>query len=149
MRLEHLFDGEYRYEAPPVVAPPVEGGEGRAFGGGVGTVSGERIRGSMRWSNFARFRGDGVTVPDVTGVIETEDGAEILFRIGGYSLKAERGRKVIGPITFLTQHERYRWLNSVVGVMEGVVSPETSSIRSRVYACVHEMAEESMDGNEQ
>lgn len=139
MKLEHLFDSEYRYEGPPIVSARVDGGEGRGFGGGTGSVSGDRIQGRVRWSNFPHFRSDGVIEPDVTGVIETNDGARVLFRIGGYSLPAERGRRVVGPVTFVTQDDSYLWLNSVVAVSDGVLDRDLSGIRTRVYECVPEM----------
>jgi hypothetical protein len=52
-------------------------------------VSGARVAGAVRWSKHPRRREDGVLIPDAHGVIETDDGARIVFHLGGYSTALE------------------------------------------------------------
>ena len=70
-------------------------------------------------TNRAHRRSDGSFEPDYQGVIETEDGASILWRLTGYGWPDE-GR-VVATIKHLCDDERYRWLNNVVCLCTGEV----------------------------
>ena len=64
---------------PPL---PILGDEsGPGWGIGEGTVSGERLSGTIKWSNHPSLRSDGVALPDFRGVISTADGATL----GGFA----------------------------------------------------------------
>ncbi len=137
MRLEFLFDAEFAYQGGLELTRPYGGKEGQGFGVGTGTVQGERVRGTLQWSNYPRLREDGVLLPDARGRIETEDGAHILFAIQGYAIRKAQGsgRTVIHTMTFKTQDGAYQWLNLVYALGEGRVStgPDPSV---RYYACL-------------
>ena len=141
MQFEHLCDGEYRYDAPPIVITPYGGREAVAFGGGDGWLTGERLSGTTRWSNFPRRREDGTFLPNVTGVIETDDGATVLYETTGVSLAPPEGsthRLVTSTVRFHADAEPYRWLNAVVAVEEGVVDAATGVLRTRIWVCAPE-----------
>lgn len=143
MRLELLFDIELDYEGGFVVMAPYGEREGSGYGDGSGRVFGDRLNGSVRWSNHPHRREDGVLVPDAHGVIATDDGARILFHLGGYSHPSDESpnlRKIVSPATFATDDDRYRWLNDVIAVGEGTIDFETLRLRLRYYACVGEVA---------
>src|SRR4051812_19410163 len=53
------------------------------WGLGEGTVTGERLRGSMQWSNPPTRRGEDCWLPNVRGVITTADGAELMVQLTG------------------------------------------------------------------
>lgn len=139
MRLEHLCDGEYRYDAAPVVVTPFDGGEAIGFGGGRGRLSGDRLSGTLRWSNFPRRREDGTFLPALTGVVETADGATILFETHGVSLPPEQGtshRVISSAVRFHAEDDAHRWLNDVLAVEEGRIDMTTGVVHTSVWVCV-------------
>lgn len=145
MQLEFLFEMELDYEGGFFVMAPYGEREGSGYGDGGGRVFGDRLSGSVRWSNHPHRREDGVLVPDAHGVIETDDGARILFHLGGYSHPIEGSPKlrgIVSPGTFASDDERYRWLNDVIAIGEGLIDFETLRLRLRYYACVSEMGSE-------
>jgi hypothetical protein len=115
--------------------------DGAIYGTGDGSATGERLSGTVRWTNHPGMRSDGTTLPDVHGVIETEDGANVLFDLHGVSTLIGEGpgrdTRVAGGFT--AEHERYRWLNDELCVGEGAFDMETRSLRMRVYRCVNEL----------
>lgn len=142
MRLEPLCEMELGYEGGFFVMTPYGEREGSGYGDGRGRVTGERLAGSVRWSNHPHRREDGVLVPDAHGVIETDDGARVLFHLGGRSRPIEGSptlRAIVSPATFEAEDDRYRWLNDVIAVGEGVIDFETLRLRMRYYRCVEEV----------
>jgi len=65
------------------------------------------------------------------GVIETPDGAHVVFDLKGRTIFSEDG--ATGgqdlAVTFEAEVESYRWLNDVLCVGEGVIDAERSGIR--------------------
>ena len=59
------------------------------------------------------LRGDGTFCPDFDGVISTDDGAQVLFHIGGYgrAYPEGAGRQIVSWLTHVSDDPRYRWLN--------------------------------------
>lgn len=142
MKLEPLFEMELDYEGGFFLLAAHGEQEGVGYGDGRGRVSGDRLGGSVRWSNHPHRREDGVLEPDAHGVIETGDGARVVFHLGGYSHPVPGSpalRSIVSPATFATDDERYRWLNDVVAVGEGTIDFETLRLRFRYYACVNEV----------
>lgn len=83
-----------------------------------------RIVASMRAANFPRRRADDTLTPDFRGVLETDDGATILFTRQGYRHTAGDGvRRLVGAMTHVSDDERYRWLNDVVCAVYGEDTP--------------------------
>ena len=99
MRLDHVCDLDLGYRSDHffpqgfVLVTPYEGGEGTGYGEGDGTATGERVRGTVRWSNHPHARSDGTMLPDAHGVIRTEDGADITFELRGRSVLSEDGNR--------------------------------------------------------
>jgi len=76
----------------------------------------------MRGANHPRRRVDGTYCPDFQGVIETGDGATVMFDWRGYGRAYPVGaRQIVLTATHLCEDERYRWLNDVVCVGAGEV----------------------------
>ena len=48
-------------------------------------------------------------------------------------------RSIVSPATFATDDDRYRWLNDVVAVGEGIIDFETLRLQLRYYAAINEM----------
>jgi len=138
MRLEHFCDMEFRYDtAGFAVLAPFGGAEAQGYGVGTGTVTGDRLAGTIRWSNTPRRRGDGVLLPDTDGIIATSDGARVFFSMRGYSLAKATpvSRVLLSSITFAADDERYAWLNTAFGVQEGDVDLGQGLIKASTFLC--------------
>jgi hypothetical protein len=101
-RLEALSKAnlQYRSESQTDAVVVAEGREGVYIGSGDGTVAGERLRGTIRWSLWSGnclypLVRSGQSVPEgfhlctinPAGFIETVDGARIRFDGRGYGLR--------------------------------------------------------------
>jgi hypothetical protein len=88
-------------------------GEGRCDG---------RIAGNFHAANHPLRRTDGTFLPDVQGVIETDDGATIYFDHRGYGRAYPEGRRqVLARGTHISSDNRYSWLNDSIAVAVGEV----------------------------
>ena len=120
VRLEPLY--RIRFSYPEAWTVGLEGGweqhfllaEGRCEGG---------ISGRFRGANFPRRAGaTGPFRPDFRAVIETDDGATIMFEWHGYGRTYPPGRRqIVGAVFHLSDSEPYRRLNDVVCVCVGEV----------------------------
>ncbi len=142
MRLEPLCHLSMRY-AEGVWVRPFGSAEAAGFGSGEGTVSGELLRGSLRWANYPRRREDGVWTPNLRGVIRAEDGGEILISIHGQSVEEDVAvgarRAILARVELLSAHENYRWLNTSFVVGEGEIDEESDEWWVHAYVCINEM----------
>jgi hypothetical protein len=145
MRLEHICDMELVYREEPLyggkfmVVRPYGGEEGSGYGEGDGIVSGPKLKGAVRWVNHPHRRSDGTMLPDAHGVIVTDDGALVMFTLQGRTFfENDTGKQVLTTL-FEAEDQRYRWLNTTMCILEGVISAERGSMRAHVYACVHEL----------
>jgi hypothetical protein len=78
--------------------------------------------GDFRGANHPDRRGDGTFLPDFQGVIETDDGAEVLFDYRGYGRAYPVGkRQIVVSAAHLSEDERYRWLNESLSIGVGEV----------------------------
>jgi len=79
-------------------------------------------------------------LPSARGVIETPDGAHVVFDLKGRTIFSEDG--ATGgqnlAVTFEAEDESYRWLNDVLCVGEGVIDAEKLRAYIGVYTCVNE-----------
>ena len=83
-----------------------------------------RLNGRLRAANFPRRRADGTQTPDFRGVVETDDGATVLFTWHGYGRAGATGaRELVGSLTHVAGDDRYTWLNGAVCAVEGEVRP--------------------------
>jgi hypothetical protein len=86
-----------------------------------------QIAASLRAVNFPRRRADATLLPDFRGVLETDDGATILFEWHGFGTTDDDGvRRLVGAVTHISDDERYRRLNSVVCPLVGMVEPRAA-----------------------
>jgi hypothetical protein len=80
-----------------------------AYGEGAMEPPSAGLRGTVVWSNYPRRRADGCMLPNVRGLITTQDGASILFEFRGRMIFGgdEPGRQnLVG--WFESDHEGYR-----------------------------------------
>jgi hypothetical protein len=141
MQLDYLCEMELSYRAEPlsqrhlVLVRPYGSEEGSAYGEGDGTVSGPALQGRVRWVNHPHRRSDGVMLPDAHGVIMTEDGAAILFTLQGRTVFAQGQGQQLLTVLFETEAEAYRWLNTTVCLLEGLISSGMTHMQARIYVC--------------
>jgi len=124
MRLEPFY--RVTFTTPESWSVELEGDtgtEGQNFLIAEGRTEG-RLSARYRAANFPRRRTDGALVPEFRGVLETDDGATILFEWQGLARLTDSGmRQLLGSITHLSDDERYRWLNDRVCALAGEVRP--------------------------
>ncbi len=82
-----------------------------------GELAGEKISGRMRGVDYILVRSDGVGEINVRAAITTDDCVNISVEISGYGEK--NGDIRDSRVTFLTDHEKYRWLTSKIIVGKG------------------------------
>lgn len=146
--LEALFsaDLQYRSESESDAGVAAEGREGVYIGSGDGTVAGDRLRGTIRWSLWSGnclypLARSGQSVPEglhlctinPAGFIETQDGARIRFDGRGYGLRSSEKYQTNLTMVFGTEDARYEWLTKVVAVMEGEFDEKTGRATWNVY----------------
>ena len=151
MRVEKLCTMNLTQASPGVLVQPYGTEEGAAFGGGEGMVDGDRLRGAVRWFNHPRRRSDGAMLPDIQGVITTDDGASVVFSMRGRVIWSHTPGGPVGDqlmrVEFEADDARYRWLCDAFCVFEGRVeapSPRTQGRPQRigdafVYLCINEL----------
>ena len=122
MHLKPLYSVRFRYpEAWAVELNGPGGKEEQHFFIADGVCTGS-LAGRFRGANHPRRRTDLTFTPDFQGVIETEDGATVMFDYQGYGRAYPKGRRqIVGAAWHVSDHEKYRWLNDVVCVLAGEV----------------------------
>ena len=124
--LELLFTLELRYQGQIELAP-VGDKVGTLVGGGDGTLTGPRVRGTVRWSNYETTGLDQVCALQVPGIIQTHDGAEIGFEGREFAMPFSDGSqqwRVAGVLRFKTVDSRYVWLNDTFALTSGTFDYE-------------------------
>ena len=122
MRLEPLY--QVRFTTPErwsVELAGSGGSEAQSFLVAEGRCAGG-VSGRFRAANFPRTRVDGTLLPNFRGVVETDDGAALLFTLRGYFVPATGG--LVGSMTHVTDDERYARLNDVVCAVTGEVGTD-------------------------
>jgi hypothetical protein len=105
-----------------------------------------RLSARLRGANFLRRRADGTLLPDFRGVLETDDGASILFSWNGYARANGAGmRELVGSITHITGDERYAWLNDAFCAIAGEVRPRSGGSGFDVVIEVSELVWEPLE----
>ena len=120
MRLEPLYRIRFTYSEGWMVA--LEGGWEQHLFLAEGRCEG-LISGRFRGANFPQRRTVvGPFRPDFRAVIETDEGATIMFEWHGYGRAYPLGRRqIVGCVFHLSDSNRYRRLNDVVCVCVGEV----------------------------
>jgi hypothetical protein len=122
VRLEPLY--RVRFTTPEAWSVEIAAGAGsQSFLIAEGRCEGA-VNGRYRGANFPRRRPDGATAPDFRGVLETDDGATILFAWSGLGRRSDGGGlELVGSMTHVSDDERYSWLNDRVCAIAGAVQP--------------------------
>ena len=99
------------------------GSEGRLYGTMDGSLTGDRLSGSLRLTNLAARRTDNVNLPTLRGVLATDSGVAVWVELDGIATlrPQDNARVFVTTFRFRTGNEQYAWLNTVFGVLEGVL----------------------------
>jgi Protein of unknown function (DUF3237) len=140
MRLEPFYRVTFTTpESWNVTREGRSGAEGQSFLIAEGRADG-RLSARYRAANYPRRRVDGALEPEFRGVLETDDGATILFHWEGLASLTDSGmRQLLGTIQHVTDDERYRWLNDRMCAVEGEVRPRSDGSGFDVVLEVSEM----------
>jgi hypothetical protein len=99
------------------------GSGGQLYGTMEGSLVGDRLRGALKLTNLAPRRADNVNLPTLRGLLRTDDGATAWVELDGIATlrEGDNARVFVTTLRFRTGDERYGWLNTVFGVLEGVL----------------------------
>ncbi len=99
------------------------GSGGQLYGTMDGSLAGDRLSGTLKLTNLAARRPDNVNLPTLRGLLTTDDGVSAWVELDGIAtLRAnDNARVFVTTLRFRTGDERYGWLNTVFGVVEGVL----------------------------
>jgi hypothetical protein len=115
------------------------GSGGQLYGTMDGRLVGDRVQGTLRLTNLAARRPDNVNLPTLRGVLTTDDGAVVWIELDGIAtLRASDDARVfVTSCRFRTGDERYEWINSVMGVLEGVLGSVAvgGEAHGRLFEC--------------
>ena len=115
------------------------GNGGQIYGTMEGTLRGDRLSGTIRLTNLAQRRPDGVNLPTLRGPLTTDDGEQVWTELDGVATlrPADGARLFVTACRFRTGSERYAWLNTVVAVLEGILDAVTvgGTARGHLYEC--------------
>jgi hypothetical protein len=121
MRLEPQYRLSFRYTEEWGVDLDTRTPAGAFFFIAEGRCSGT-VNGRFRAANHPVRRVDGTFVPDLQGVIETDDGATLVLDMRGYGRRYPIGaRQIVVSVTHLSDDSRYSHLNDSLSVGCGEV----------------------------
>jgi len=146
MRLEPLYRITFTTpEAWQIGLAGANGTERQSFLIAEGRSQG-RLSARYRGANFPRTRTDGALLPDFRGVLETDDGATVLFAWHGYAIPRPGSTlELVGSMTHVTDDQRYRRLNDVVCALTGEVRPRIDGSGYEVVLDVAELVWEPIE----
>ncbi len=96
---------------------------GQLYGTMEGSLAGDRLSGALRLTNLAPRRVDNVNLPTLRGLLTTDDGASVWVELDGIATLRpyDNARVFVTTCRFRTGDQRYGWLNTVFGALEGVL----------------------------
>lgn len=112
---------------------------GQLYGTMEGTLAGAELHGDLRLTNLAPRRPDNVNMPTLRGVLTTDDGVAVYVEMTGIATlrPSDNARVFVTSLTFRTGDARYAWLNTVFGLLEGVLESVAVGMvaKGQAYRC--------------
>jgi len=101
----------------------------------AGSISGERLNGTVSGVDYIAIRADGRAELHIHGTLTTADGANISFFAGGLALPHEDGHLELREHAVMsTAHAEYEWVNNLAIWAVGAVNPMTGQISLKGYS---------------
>lgn len=132
---------QYKEGQPRVIT--TEGQLGHYLGSGEGTIEGPSLAGQVQWDLF-EAEGETQCASNLRGLIQTEHGATITFDSLGFFRRPDTEALIwqaSAAVSFMTEDERYAWLNEVTANWHGEFDMSIYQHHYRVYAQKQETAE--------
>jgi hypothetical protein len=115
------------------------GSDGQLYGTMGGRLTGPRLNGELRLTNLAPRRADNVNLPTLRGTLTTDDGAVVWVELDGVATlrTSDDARVFVTTFRFRSGDDRYAWLNSLFGALEGVLDSVGvgGKARGRLFEC--------------
>jgi len=110
---------------------------GQFYGTLRGTLEGDRLSGSIQLTNLATARPDGVNTPTMRGVLTTPGGGQVWVVLDGIATLRQHdlARVFLTSAQLRTSEPQYDWVNTVFGVLEGVLDTDTLKAHARLFEC--------------
>ena len=108
---------------------------GQFYGTMDGSLEGPRLTGRLDLTNIATNRPDNVNTPTLRGLLRTNDGAELWVELDGIARLVGETRVFVTSVKLRTGDERYAWVNTFFGVLEGTLQNDGTAL-GRVYECL-------------
>lgn len=139
MNMSPLCEMEFQYTWLDFVD---YGAGGQHLGVLEGDFKGDRLSGSAKVVNVPPKRPDNVNCPTIRGILTTNDDAKIFFEMNGVSLlrSADNARVFTTSLLLRSGDQRYAWVNTLLGVVEGVLDTTTNRALARAFACENTLA---------
>ena len=145
--LEYLFSYHLQLKPPEIIGAVPEGIRANVYTA-EGTVTGEKVQGSLRpvGGDWVTVRPDGVAITDVRGTIETHDGALIYITYTGVMDLGTDGyqnflqgqlppfAQIRNAPRLQTAHPHYQWLNRLQCISIAELNFATFEADFDVYA---------------
>ena len=134
MELTPLCEFDFRYTWTDFV----DFGAGGNFVGTLeGAVRGDRLQGTLKLVNAPPKRPDNVNCPAIRGILTTTDGAKIYLEMNGVALlrPADKARVFTTSLSLRSGEAAYAWVNTVFGVVEGVLDTTADTAHARAFIC--------------
>ncbi|MDQ6883605.1 MAG: DUF3237 domain-containing protein [Candidatus Dormibacteraeota bacterium] len=151
MKLTPLCELEFQYTWTDFVDL---GAGGQYIGILDGVATGDRLKGTLKLVNVPPKRPDNVNCPTIRGILTTDDGGKIYLEMNGIALlrQEDKARVFTTSLSLRSGDARYAWVNTVFGVVEGVLNTTTDMARARAFACANDIEvvwKEAETGNEE
>jgi hypothetical protein len=111
------------------------GSGGQWYGTMDGSLEGPRLAGTLALTNIATNRPDNVNTPTLRGLLRTHDGAELWVELDGLARLQGETRVFVTSVKLRTGDERYAWVNTFFGVLEGTLQNDGTA-QGRIYECL-------------
>ena len=107
------------------------------YGQLAGRFAGGRLTGDLKLTSLATSRPDGLSMPTMRGLLTTPDGGVMWMELDGLAALADADdpRAFITSAKFRTGDVRYTWVNSLFGLVEAELDPNTFAATGVVYEC--------------
>jgi hypothetical protein len=113
--------------------------DGQLYGTMDGRLVGDRVSGELHLTNLAPRRADNVNLPTLRGMLVTEDGARVWVELDGIATlrPSDQARVFVTTFRCRTGDDRYAWLNSVFGLLDGILDSVGvgGQARGRAFEC--------------
>jgi len=132
MQLEFLFDEKIKFLSLLDIGAVPEGS--RVNLPFAGEIMGPHLNGKVEGINYVLLRSDDVGVVHVHGIVTATSGDLISIEVRGLSTTGTDGHQAVkGTITYQTGSKEFAWLNSTLGIVDGITDLGKMEMNAKLY----------------